>query len=68
MEEEAPSSAEYRIPARCVTIDLPTGISIYSELARDGSLKFRDGNRRPSPHHIRLPFPEVSPSVDQKAS
>jgi hypothetical protein len=68
MEEDAPSSGEYRVLERCVTIDLPTGISICSELARDGSLKFRDGNRRPSPHHLRLPFPEVTPSIDQKAS
>jgi hypothetical protein len=67
MEEDAPSCAEYRVPARWLTIDLPTGMSIYYELERDGSLKFCDRNRRPSPHHIRLPFPDMTPPVDLKA-
>jgi hypothetical protein len=55
---DSPALPRFCVPATWLTVDLPTGLSIYYELAPDGSLKTRDRNGAPVPHHVRYGQPD----------
>jgi hypothetical protein len=54
-----------RVPAKWPTVDLPTGLSIYFELAHDGSFKRVDPRGAPVPHHCRLNAPDCNASCSE---
>jgi hypothetical protein len=66
MQSARPSQP--RVAATWLTVDLPTGLSIYFELAQDGSFKRVDPRGSPVPHHCQLNVPDCNANCSEPMS